>query len=279
MAPLTFQTGQKAQYLLLQLALPNRPKVAAGVFLLDPSSDRLYLRLRDDWEAVAGPEDVEVLAHLQNHFSRVSEETGGERFLKSLEDTLSNTLRITERESVAVGDFTKALNRLFERYVQGVTAEPVALMPYRTHLPLYSLRAAAGKFGEDMEVEPESWVRAPEHLRLTADMYVARVVGRSMEPLIPDGSLCIFRRTIEGSRQGKLVLVQRRTASETGGEFTIKRYTSRKTVTEDRWKHERIRLEPLNPEFEAWDLEPSELEQGPYHVCGEFLGVLPVEEL
>jgi hypothetical protein len=39
--------------------------------------------------------------------------------------------------------------------------------------------------------------------------------------------------------------------------YTIKRYTSRKVAAgQDEWRHEQIRLEPLNPEFEAWDADP-----------------------
>ena len=42
--------------------------------------------------------------------------------------------------------------------------------------------------------------------------------------------------------------------------YTIKKYTSRKREwSEDEWQHESIRLEPLNPEFQAFDLEPSGL--------------------
>jgi hypothetical protein len=99
-----------------------------------------------------------------------------------------------------------------------------------------------------------------------------------MEPLIPDGSLCIFRHSVVGSRQGKLLLIQQVGASESGGEFTVKRYTSRKAETEEGWRHAGIRLEPINPEFQAWNLEASDLEDGPYRVRGEFLGVLPYEE-
>jgi phage repressor protein C with HTH and peptisase S24 domain len=40
-------------------------------------------------------------------------------------------------------------------------------------------------------------------------MFVAQVVGRSMEPLIPDGSLCIFRHGVRGSRQGKRLLIEK----------------------------------------------------------------------
>lgn len=279
MAPVAFEHARRGEYSVLEVALPGRHAAAAGVLLLDPSTDSLYLKLREDWEAIADPEDAEVLSLLAEDFTNRSRELGGEQLLRSLEDTLSNTLRITLRQTIAVGDFSRALNRLFERHIEGRARAPVPVIPFRTHLPLYSLRPAAGRFGQDMEVEAEDWVPAPEGLRLTDRMFVARVTGRSMEPLIPDGSLCVFRHDVTGTRQGKLVLVQRIGASETGGEFTIKRYTSRKAVTEEGWRHERIRLEPLNPEFEAWDLDPTELEGGPYWICGEFLRVLPYEEL
>jgi SOS-response transcriptional repressor LexA len=278
MGALAFKTARRAHYWVLELALPGRPTVNAGVLLLDPASDQLHLRLRRDWDQLADPEDAEVLAGLEQDLRRQSREAGGEQLLRRLEDTLSNTLRITDRESIAVMDFEKALERLYQRHVEGVRETPLRVLRFQTHLPLYSLRAAATRFGEDMEVEAEDWVRAPESLRLSADMFVARVVGRSMEPLIPDGSLCIFRHSVVGSRQGKLLLIQHLGASDSGGEFTVKRYTSRKAVTEEGWRHERIRLEPLNPEFPAWDLDPSELEDGPYRVRGEFLRVLPFEE-
>jgi hypothetical protein len=278
MSALLFKTARKAQYSVLELVLPGRPKLNAGVLLLDAASDRLHLRLRRDWDRVADPDDAEVLAAFEQDLRQRGGEEGGEQLLLSLEDTLSHTLRITGRESIAVGDFEKALERLYHRHVEGAPEAPPRVLRFETHLPLYPLRAAAGRFGEDMEVGAEDWVRAPGNLRLTSDMFVAQVVGRSMEPVIPDGSLCVFRHCVVGTRQGKLLLIQHLGASDSGGEFTVKRYTSSKTTTEEGWRHERIRLEPLNPEFEAWDLDPSQLEDGPYRVRGEFIRVLPYEE-
>ena len=83
--------------------------------------------------------------------------------------------------------------------------------------------------------DEEDWVRVPEGLRLTEGMFVAHVVGRSMEPRIPDGSLNIFRAPVVGSRQGKIVLVELLGVHE---QFTVKRYTSRKLFPgEDEWEH------------------------------------------
>ena len=278
MASPAFPTARTVQYAVLELVLPGRPKANAGVLLLDPATGELLLKLRRDWAELAEPEDAEVLSKVAEDLAQRAKETGGGGLLGYLEETLSNVLRISQRETIAVGNLQKALERLYARQVEGECGGQAEVLRFETHLPLYSLRAAASRFGEDMEVEAEQWVRAPENLRLTGDMFVGRVVGRSMEPLIPDGSLCVFRHSVVGSRQGKLLLIQQVGASESGGEFTVKRYTSRKAETEEGWRHAGIRLEPLNPEFQAWDLAPSDLEDGPYRVQGEFLGVLPYEE-
>jgi len=92
-----------------------------------------------------------------------------------------------------------------------------------------------------------------------------------MEPAIPDGSTCLFRGGVAGSRQGRLVLIE---ALGRGGNdrYTIKRYHSQKAeLLDGSWTHERIRLEPLNPEFEAWDLDP---EEDRYRIIAEYVAIL-----
>ncbi|MGC8791948.1 MAG: LexA family protein, partial [Bryobacteraceae bacterium] len=203
-----------------------------------------------------------------------AERMGAARLIALLEDQLSNTLRISERRWAVVGDFGRALDRLYEREIEGLR-QPVPVIPFQTHLPVYSLRAAAGKFGpeHDVDAEPEGWIPVPAGLRPSLDYFACQVVGRSMEPRIPDGSLCLFRRITAGSRQGKLVLVRHRGASE-GGEFTVKRYRSEKTVTrEGGWRHTRVVLEPLNPDYPVLELGPDD-----FQVIAEFVRVIPVEE-
>ena len=69
--------------------------------------------------------------------------------------------------------------------------------------------------------------------------------------------LNLFRLNPQGSRQGKILLIERFGITDASARYTIKRYTSRKRSTgEDQWEHEQIRLEPLNPEYEAWNVEP-----------------------
>ena len=92
-----------------------------------------------------------------------------------------------------------------------------------------------------------------------------------MEPRIPDGSLCVFRKGVVGSRNNRLVLV--RDNSSGGNEaYTVKRYRSEKTITEDGFTQTRIRLESLNPAYPSWDLDEDETK---YQVVAEFVCVLP----
>ncbi|MCL6505892.1 MAG: S24 family peptidase [Bryobacteraceae bacterium] len=267
---------QAAEYVLLQVALPGRPEVNAGVMLIDPSADALYIKLRQDWNRIATPEDAQVLALLEADLQQKAKEMGARALLAWLEDTLSNTVRITAREPVVVpgGAFPRTLQTLYRRHVESRRFEVVEMRISDRHVRLYSLRAAAGPFGEDMEVQLQGWVEAPQELRETERVFLARVVGRSMEPRIPDGSLCLFRENVVGSRAGKILLIQQRGASESGGQFAVKRYESlKRPAGPDSWRHERIRLISLNPDYPVIELEPSEFEER-YRVVAEFLRVL-----
>lgn len=155
--------------------------------------------------------------------------------------------------------------------------ELVPSLSYRTLLPVYSLRAAAGYFGTAtaVEPEPEGWIDvSPVNSRLSRDMFVARVVGKSMEPMIRDGALCIFRLHPQGSRQGRVVLVQYRGEADpdTGGSYTVKRYRSEKSLSDDAWKHERIILEPENINYSPIALNP--IAEGDVMVIAEFVQAL-----
>jgi len=151
----------------------------------------------------------------------------------------------------------------------------VATERYKSLLPLYSLKAAAGYFGKGEQVEAEGWIEAEGLGMLDDRMFVARAVGRSMEPRIHDGDYCVFRANPVGSRQGKIVLAQYRGPAdpETGGAFTVKKYSSqRNDDLEGDWRHTRVTLSPLNREFHPIALSPES--EGDVQVIAEFLMVL-----
>jgi SOS-response transcriptional repressor LexA len=257
-------TTQNARYMILTLELPGAGRMNAGVLLEDPATDRLWVRLRRDWDEFA-PEEAEVLSAIEYDLASKAREMGATQLLGYLEDTLSNALTVTGRQEVLVEDFERALARLYRENVQST------VRPFVTHLPRYSLAVAAGKFLENQEVSEDGWEEAPSDLRLTEELFVARIVGQSMEPRIPDGSLCVFRQGVTGSRQGRLVLVEQ-PGGGANDRYTVKRYASEKAQREDgSWSHEKITLEPLNPEFDAWTLDP---EEEKFRIVAEFVRVL-----
>lgn len=252
---------KQARYSLLTLELPGRDPAPLAVLLEDPRERRLYLRFRRDMEALTQDDaQIEFLRLLPADLETKSRDLGADAFLGWLEDTLSGVVRVTDRMPALVDTFERTLDRLYRRHV------PATVLKFQTHLPLYTLSAAAGRFLDNDEVEPEGWEEAPENLRLSEELFVAHIEGDSMEPLIPNHSLCVFRYDVTGSRQGRLVLVQQ------GESFAIKRYASQKEIAEDgTWRHTRVTLESINPDGPTWNLDPDE---GKYRIMAEFVRVL-----
>lgn len=147
---------------------------------------------------------------------------------------------------------------------------------YVTCVPLVPLKAAAGAFSDPQHIEDHKWewVAIESKHRLRPGMFVAQVVGKSMEPSIPDGAYCLFAAPVTGTRQGKTVLVQLRDTidPETAQRYTVKRYESEKTQDAESWRHARITLRPTNPDFEPIVLTGAD--EGQVQVIAELVEVL-----
>lgn len=236
-----------------------------GVLLWVEETGQWACRFRQDWADWAGDE-ADILSGLAEQVEAMAGEMGPEEFLRWAGETLSNTFRISDPKTALVGHIDRTLNLLYRKFV------PSEVRKYSTHLPLMSIRAAAGGFGTDMANRAEEWIEVdpPGRKGLSDDLFLVRIEGRSMEPDIPDGSICLFRLYQGGSRRGGIYLVQRVGTLDEGGELTIKRYDSRKTVTEDGWSHTGIEMQPDNPEFSRWQLREDER----YITVAQFLTVI-----
>jgi hypothetical protein len=84
----------------------------------------------------------------------------------------------------------------------------------------------------------------------------------------------VFRAPVEGTREGKTVLVQLSdgTDPETGQRYTVKRYGSVKESDGDSWGHKKITLSPVNTDFKSIVLTDSL--EGAVQVVAEFLEVV-----
>ena len=190
-------------------------------------------------------------------------------------------------EAVKKQEFTNAFDRIIKASLAGVEKsdlffndiisdeEMLKKDKYSTHLPVYSLQAVATAFREQQKPELLGWKKIGSRRKLDEHMFVAQVVGKSMEPTIRDGSYCIFRYDQGGSRNGKVVLVESRqvTDPETNQKFTIKRYRSEKeALDDDQWRHKKITLSPDNKEFK--DIVLENVSEDDFKVIAEFIQVL-----
>jgi len=153
---------------------------------------------------------------------------------------------------------------------------PVPVKPFINAVPVYDLVAAAGTFSEQQQVEHKDWQPVPEGERIDQSYFACKVQGESMNNIIPNGAMCLFRTDPGGSRNGKIVLVEMLNSidEESGSHYTVKEYASVKSESEDGWAHEQIVLKPRssNPEFEPIVLGADEVES--YRVVGVFVRVL-----
>ena len=175
-----------------------------------------------------------------------------ERFFKSRMDVSAIQKRLS-----LITEITPLLDEVSIVPFRRLPLEEVR--PFENCVPLYDLKVAAGKFSVEQQVtelyeglsgqdvSDNEWVELPDAFRHRRGLFVAQVVGESMNRRIPNGAWCLFKLNPEGSRRGKVVLVQHRdiTDTDTGGHYTVKVYESKKDERPDgTWRHASIILKP-----------------------------------
>jgi phage repressor protein C with HTH and peptisase S24 domain len=85
--------------------------------------------------------------------------------------------------------------------------------PFENSVPLYDLKVAAGRFSGEQQAHEVpgnqtfdahefDWVELPRGRKPARDLFVAQVVGESMNRRIPNGSFCLFRARPQGDTRG-----------------------------------------------------------------------------
>lgn len=166
---------------------------------------------------------------------------------------------------------------------------PGELRPFENCVPIYDLQVAAGRFSDARAVDevgpgdethrPQdfTWVELPAHFRPRPGMFVAQVVGESMNRRVPNGAWCLFQRISAGTRNGKVVLAQHRDISDpdTGGQFTVKIYESEKALLPDgSWHHSKIVLKPDSTDLRYQSIILNEAQVEEVRLIAELLAVV-----
>ena len=119
-------------------------------------------------------------------------------------------------------------------------------------------------------------IEIPENIKYKDDYFACKIVGESMNRVIPNGSICLFKPDSGGSRNGKIVLVENIDIQDTdfNSAFTIKIYSSLKETTEEGWKHTSIVLRPNSFDSLYTDIVINEENGKGMRVIGEFVTII-----
>ena len=118
--------------------------------------------------------------------------------------------------------------------------------PFKNCIPLFNLYASAWEFSTTQNIEDCQWITIPDDIKPSEDLFACKVVWESMNKIIPNDSVCLFRKDRGGSRNGKIVLaeVSNLQDADSGSGYTVKQYESKKIYSDDSWSHSSISLKP-----------------------------------
>lgn len=206
---------------------------------------------------------------------------------RELEDFIKNIYSTILLRGIK-GAFIYACNRDLQEYLSqfiplhhsySSDIEPFKIKSSKSDntIPYFNLSAAAGEFSELQKIdEPSSWLELPKEISHSPDFFACKVIGESMNKIIPNGSICLFRKYNGGSRNGKIVLAQSTEIqdNEFGSGYTVKEYKSVKAYSEEGWEHQNITLKPrsFDSNYEMLILDQSTLTD--FRIIGIFERVL-----
>jgi DUF2075 family protein/SOS-response transcriptional repressor LexA len=228
----------------------------------------------------------EIVILKENYFDKNGKQSiANPKELKDFITNIYKTIMLRSIKGTYVYVCDKNLREYFAEHISKFKTETPILylplnkvLPFENSVPVYNLKAAAGNFSDlqSVNVADHEWVALPSHYKPSKELFACKVIGESMNKVIPNGSICLFRKYSAGSRNGKIVLVEHTKFqdSDLGSGYTVKEYRSEKNIESDEWSHKSITLKPLsnNPEYE--DIEITEDESRNLKVIGIFECVL-----
>ena len=173
-----------------------------------------------------------------------------------------------------------------ETKVESITEKKTKVLPIqrtfdfeqklKNPIPLYDFYAAAGSFSEMQSEKQFTLIEGPENLNNSNDYFACKIIGESMNKIIPNGSICLFKKYTGGTRNGKIVLVENMDIQDQdfNSAFTIKTYSSEKIVSDENWEHTSIILRPNSFDDSFKNIIINKENGERMKVVGEFVRVL-----
>lgn len=154
--------------------------------------------------------------------------------------------------------------------------EVIQLENSKNLVPFYDFYAAAGTFSEMQEAKEFTLIEGPESLNKNNNYFACKIVGESMNRVIPNGSICLFKPYTGGSRNGKIVLIENYDVydNDFNSAFTIKTYASEKIINEEGWTHTSIILRPNSIDSTYKEIVINEENGRNMRIVGEFITII-----
>jgi superfamily II DNA or RNA helicase len=146
----------------------------------------------------------------------------------------------------------------------------------RNPIPLYDFYAAAGTFSEMQSEKDFTLIEGPENYNHNNDYFACKIMGESMNRVIPNDSICLFKTYTGGSRNGKILLIEYIDMQDPdfNSAFTIKTYTSEKNIMEENWEHTSIILRPNSFDSSYQNIFITDENAPGMRVVGEFMQII-----
>ncbi len=213
--------------------------------------------------------EKEIVVRKENYFDKNGKNSISNHLeLKSFILNIYKTIMLRGIKGTYIYVCDKPLREYFSQYITQFKEEKIVniiskkvVIPFENSAPIYNLKAAAGNFSElqivSENAEDYDWVELPSRFKNAMDLFACKVEGESMNKVIPNGSICLFRKYSGGSRNGKIVLVEHTSIQDPdfGSGYTVKEYHSVKYQDDEQWEHHSIRLKPLSYNSEYQDIE------------------------
>ena len=164
------------------------------------------------------------------------------------------------------------------RIIEIVNSKEIKLIPFENSVPLYSLKVAAGEFKFNESLPEEKFILVPNGVKITQDHFACKIIGNSMNKIVQDGHIALFKRYAGGSRNGLMVIAEYYDHQDFdyGSCYTFKEYYSQKTVNEESWQHEKIILKPKSFDASYQDIviDQNAINEKTFSVIGIFERVI-----
>jgi hypothetical protein len=167
-----------------------------------------------------------------------------------------------------------SFNENISPIIDTTETKEIKLIPFENSVPLYSLKVAAGEFKFNDNIPEENFILVPEGVKITKDHFACKIIGNSMNKIVQDGQIALFKWYNGGSRNGLMVIAEYYDHQDLdyGSCYTFKEYYSQKTINEESWHHEKIILKPKSFDSSYQDIviNPDSINEKTFSVKGIF---------